>query len=175
MTNIYEFDFRHSWTIAVLDSLDQGILQIANELPDGLDQVEHIEEVVGIAFVALQGYISGAEADMHSAFSIPKQTSQRLRKENCPTVSGVPLIGAIWAAANYYKHHDQWPDWKPIGQRRETITTLARLGISKDTEFPCVKVHRAVTAHSGRLVQLLGLVTAWREMWISVLRDSELT
>ena len=174
MTHILEFDFRHSWVYETLQALDRGVEKLVNDRLDGLDLLEHVDDIVGLGFVALQTYIGGTEADLRAVFPPLATSSRDLRAKQCKEVSGVSCVEAIWAAANFYKHHDQWPDWRPTGSRKDTVNTLARLGIVESTEFPCVEVQRALQTDSTPLVGLLDLVSDWRENWLSHLRIAAL-
>jgi hypothetical protein len=113
-----EFDFRHSWTLETLEALDRGIEKLSANYDDGLDLLEHAEELVGLGFVALQGYVSGTQANLRTVFPAFAISNEDLRAQHCQTTSGVTHIEAIWAAGNYYKHHDEWPDWTPVAARR---------------------------------------------------------
>jgi len=174
MAHIREFDFRHSWTFETLQTLDHGIQKLVADQLDGLDLLEHLEDVVGLAFVALQTYITGTEAHLRAVFPAATLNSRDVRSQNCDATSGVRYVEAIWAAGNYYKHHDQWPDWQPNGARAETIISLGKLGISEATEFPCVEVKKALNAETLPLADLLAVVSDWREAWLSHLRTAAL-
>jgi hypothetical protein len=163
-------DFRYGWTFETLDALDRGLAKLSADYQDGLDLLEHAEELVGLAFVALQGYVSGSTADLRAFAPTLAITNEDLRARNCPVTSGVTHIEAIWATGNYYKHHDEWPDWTPAAARRNTILTLESLGISAATEFPCVETMKALHGCWVPLPRLLQSASEWREAWLSELR-----
>jgi hypothetical protein len=173
MTDIREFDFRYNWTCDVLTALDRAIDGIDPDA-DGLDQLETGESIIGIGFIALQTYIAGATADVAAVFRGCCRKAYDLRAMESPSVarSGVRVVEAIWAAANYAKHHDEWPDWQPHGPREPTIQTLGLLGISKSTEFPCVEVLELLPPPGEHhLLPLLESVSGWREALFTAMRS----
>jgi hypothetical protein len=162
-------DFRYSWTLETLEALDRGLSKLSADQQDGLDLLEHAEELVGLAFVALQGYVSATTADLRDLSPTLALTNEDLRARNSPAASGVTHIEAIWAAGNYYKHHDEWPDWTPVAARRNTILTLGSLGISSATEFRCVETMKALHGSWVPLPRLLQSASEWRDAWVSEL------
>ncbi|MEW6252270.1 MAG: hypothetical protein AB1716_16650 [Planctomycetota bacterium] len=80
-------------------------------------------------------------------------------------------VESIWAAANYFKHHDEWQNWEKDA-RKDTLRMLKTLGISKETEFPCVEVLRLLQGDDWRLSELLDVARKWRESWFSDLHGA---
>jgi hypothetical protein len=173
LVDLREFDFRYSWTRETLEALDRGMEKLSSQHDDGLNLLEHAEDLVGLGFVALQGYVSSTQTTLRTVFPPLDISNKRIRAKNCQPcqrAAGVTQIEAIWATANYYKHHDEWPNWKPEGQRRPTIVTLGKLGISETTEFPCVDSMKLLHGDWAPLVSILDVASAWREAWLSELR-----
>ncbi len=167
-THILEFDFRYSWIQEVLRGLDHAIE--SRDRFDGMDQMETGEAILGIGFIALQAYIAGTVSDLKEIFS-PTEKPHDLRAMS-PLVGStcVPLVEAIWAVANYYKHHDEWPDWQPKGPRAPTIDTLKNLGVDESTEFPCIEIIKLLLSPHWHLLPLMEAVSAWREELLEVMR-----
>ncbi|MEP7367453.1 MAG: hypothetical protein ABI972_29690 [Acidobacteriota bacterium] len=166
--HIREMDFRQSWTTEVMHALDGGIERCTSGTPDGLDGLEHAEEIVGLAFVALQTYVAATEADLQVVF--PTLTAHKaFRQRHSAEISGVTYVEAICAAANFYKHREE-----PGGCRASTINPLTMLGITQSTEFPCVGVHKLMSAGSYKLAHLAQVVFSWRQQWLSQLREEAL-
>ena len=172
-TDFREFDLRYPWTRDVLGALDQVLEQLTSRYDDGLDILECADETIGIGCVALQTYIGNALKALREVFAhAPSVTI--LRQQWCPVVgnSGCGVVDVVWACANYYKHHDEWPNWNSEGHRKETIDVLAKVGISESTNFRCVDVLRSIQGDNVRLTDLLVTLSAWRKSWIAELRRS---
>jgi hypothetical protein len=168
---IEEFDGRYAWTREAIAALENGLEQLPNDHDDGLDLLEYAEELVGLSFVTLQVYVSGTTTTLGKMFpDRPESVAEGLRSRNCPSVLGVPFVEGIWATGDYYKHHDEWPDWTPVKNKsKNTILTLGKLGITARTEFPCVETLKVLQGGWGRLVGLLEVASAWREASFSEL------
>jgi hypothetical protein len=166
----YVSDLRYDSTKEVLDSVARALKSLPEGKPewfDGLFILEHAEELVGVAFAAAQVYLN-------SALSVlSKATGRKLDKkfrtpllqhgEVLDLFPSVCKIEVIYAAANYWKHHDEWENWKPNGRNRDTIETLAKVEVNDETEFPC---NRIATLLGGEdysdLNWLLEAVSVWR-------------
>ena len=169
MTHWREWDVRHSWTFAALQALDDGIEKLLAEQPDGWDIVEELEEVVGLAFVALQNYITRTEEDLITVHGAAGSSRQDIRSQHCALTSENIVRPGDMGGANYYKHHEEWPsDWKLPGRHAESSRSLMKLGISNATESPCIELKKALNADT--LIDLLSVVSNWREKWFSQLR-----
>ena len=161
--NIDEFDWHYAFTRRILAAVDAEIRAVADSWPDCLDEYEHQEELAGIAFVALQRYISGTLASFRRVFPTQTETDYELRGQDCPSVAGVTVVEGIWTAANYWKHHDEWPDWKAEARRKPTIHTLTKLGVTAGTELPCLSLLQMLAGDNpGALSRLLEISSSWR-------------
>jgi hypothetical protein len=162
--NIHQIDWQQSFTRQILKAVDDGLQAVAANCQDGLDQAEHSEELAGIGFVALQRYVVSADVSFRLAFDTVSEMDHELRGGDCPSIHGVSIVEAIWASANYWKHHEAWPDWEPVGPRKHTIRTLAALGVSRETEFPCLMLLKRLSGDcSNALSTLLDAASGWRE------------
>ncbi|MGH7179592.1 MAG: hypothetical protein ACREJC_19610 [Tepidisphaeraceae bacterium] len=170
--HIREIDWRHSWISQTLDALDQGLASLRADFSDGIDLLEHAETLVGLGYVAIQVYIRGASEDLASLFpSCPKVTVLRSSESAVVNDANLTHIESIWAAANYFKHHEEWRDWERDA-RKDTLSALKKLGISAKTEFPCAKVLQRLQGDDWQLASLLDVAKSWRESWLLKLRDS---
>jgi hypothetical protein len=172
--NWREFDFRHDWISLTLHALKSGfeiIRERAKEETwfDGIWQLEHRENIVGIAFVAAQAYMLGTVEDINKIRA--GKGNPPVGKINCysddpnPLPSGRSRILLINAIANYYKHHDEWDAWPT----NLTVNTLADVGIVENTEFPCYEAATKLwdADDTENLENLLSIITEWREHIIS--------
>jgi|GEM_PF-5348893 len=137
-----------------------------------MDQLETAETILGIGYITLQTYIAGAIADLKAVFPFcqkpPELMAMSLMLGNTQTT----VIEAVWCLANYFKHHDEWPDWKAKGPRR-TIETLNRLGINEETEFPCIELMKVLASDQWRFLPLMQSCSDWRESLFAALRRQQ--
>jgi len=168
-----EIDWRHSWISRVLAALDRALVGLEAEFDDGLDLLERAESLVGLGYVAIQVYIHGAAADLAKLFPGRCPVPRKLRSSKSPLANNadVTCVECIWAAANYFKHHDAWHNWE-ADCHRGTLSALKRLGISKKTAFPCVEVLRRLQGDDWRLAPLLHVARSWRKSWLMKLKDA---
>jgi len=122
--NIWEeFDFKRSWTEAVLDALTsaaKGVDLAASH--DPLDVVEMFEEMVGLGFVAMQTYITRS-GELFARLALPGKAYLLHRDirftSSLRMVPGETAVSVVWGMANFYKHHDEWPRcWGIFGDTR---------------------------------------------------------
>jgi hypothetical protein len=149
--------------------LETGLLSIeergkAEEWFDGLWQLEHSESLFGIAFVSAQTYIFGTVQDINKIRRGSGKPSLDKTKyyadETKPFLSETSRIMLINSIANYYKHHDEWEVW-PVNL---TTKTLADVGITDHTEFPCYKAATTLWGEKEcqKLGNLLRIISEWR-------------
>jgi len=167
MGSIYAFDLRRDSTKEVLDAVTRSLKSLPEDKPqwfDGLFILEHAEELVGVAFVAAQVYLSGTVSDLSKVAGQELHKSDLLHRGDVvdvfPSVCKVEILDA---GANYWKHHEEWEDWKPNRWNRRTIEILAKVKVDRETEFPC---HTIATLLGGDdytdLDWLMETVSVWR-------------
>jgi hypothetical protein len=179
--HIREMDFRKEWLGELFRALKTGIGAISLKLDevewfDGINAEEYSESILGIAFVAAQTYIAGTVSDLKEMVDRPNEIikwrllslDKRVIKDNVNTLQ------LIDATANYFKHHDEWPDWQVTSRNRDTISTLNRCGITKDTEFPCYSAATLLWPEEelGNFELLLDILVSWRNNVITKQRFS---
>lgn len=180
MLNMYPFGAHDSLTRLVLSALDQGINKL-NTFEDAGDALEHAEELAGLAFLALQQHIRASSSVLRRCYPDLKASDSELRQKNCDSISGTTYVEGVWAAGNYFKHHDEWPDWSPEGSRAYTITVLAKLEITQATCEPCFELAMRLQGgleirRQGRslpLTKLLPPIVRWRDAWLSELESGK--
>ena len=179
MNIILGVDFRYNWLATILEGLAGSFGEIRrlseeHDWFDGLWQLEYAEPIVGMAFVATQAYLIGVVADISRAKGkLGKQLQQFVNDEKIGFYSDDPLpIGSnqsrvliIHAAANYYKHHDEWGGWST----NKTARQLEAAGIQEHTEFPCLVAAEMLFGNTnfGRLNTLLVIASEWRSYVIN--------
>ena len=165
--NIYAIDWRIEPLHDVVVGIETGLTTIRERLEeqngDGITAREHAEMLLGVAFVAAQAYVLGAWTDLNR---IRKGFAKApISKIDCyasdwiKVQAGITRIHVINATANYFKHHDEWTAWP----QNETARILAAIGITEDTEFPCIHVAEILCGPTWRLIVLHQIVKEWRE------------
>lgn len=182
--NLAEMDFRHAWISVTLRALKSGFkitdkIAKANPWFDGTWQLEHAENILGIAFVTAQTYILGTVEDLnmirkHSGKSRidKRQYYSCFPKLLSNKISPILLINSI---ANYYKHRDEWTEggwaqeWAILPQNKETVKTLKQVGIGSATEFPCYVAATKLWGAKNieNLECLLEIISEWRKHVLS--------
>jgi hypothetical protein len=170
MTSIYEVDWRYSPTEQVLSAISVGLNEVATKVvPVDIDEaLEQWESLLGIAFVMAQTYITGTVSDVNKITrSSPPLKKVDLLKKFSRLISGTKVTGALLidAIANYYKHHDEWPDWSPVGARKSTIEVLNEVGIHEHDSHPCRKAANMLLTppDSFDLKPLFSIIVDWRK------------
>ena len=172
--NVHEIDFRYSWTSSIFQSLEAGFSAIReiekeDEWFDAGWQLEHIESLLGIAFVSAQTYILGTVQDINAirkySGKLPLDKIKYYAEDMKPLPDGTSRIILIDSIANYYKHHDEWGTWPT----NSTTKTLSAVGIMNKIEFSCYKA--AITLWDERecekLGNLLSIISEWRKYILS--------
>jgi len=174
--HIREMDFRRQWLKELFNGLKTAIQEIVLELDevdwyDGLHAKEDSESVFGIAFVAAQIYITGTVSDLKEMVNCPKEIykGSLLALDTRVIREGINAIQLIDAIANYFKHHDEWSDWRTTSKNKRTISMLNRSGITKDTEFPCYYAATLLWSEEeiGNFDNLLDILVCWRKNVLS--------
>jgi hypothetical protein len=178
--NIYEIDWRISSIRRIAVALSQGIDLVIRELElseesddpdsppfDPLDAAEHIENLLGIAFVTAQTYITGTVSDIpkltHSSSTPTKRQLLQVFSDVLPgcNITKMELCDAI---ANYWKHHEEGDGWSSTPMNKRTLDILNAMGIGEFENFPCQKVADILWPGGWRnLERLLELVSEWRQ------------
>lgn len=173
--NITEVDWRYSSIAEILTAVGTALENIKSTAMDGDmdgdEANEQTEGFLGIAFVAAQTYITGAIADARKLANSTDPTKRKALKDYSDLISGKGITKAELcnAVANYFKHHEEWPNWNPDPANRrekgtyETIETLKAVGITETTSYPCQEAAKVLWGFtSSDLEQLLSILKHWR-------------
>ncbi len=176
-----EIDHRMEPLHDVIVGINAGLAAIHKRLDteewfDGIWAREYAEPLLGLGFVAAQTYAVGTVSDLNSIrISRGKSKAENLKNYKCYTqdtfIKGdVTRLQLINAAANYFKHHDEWgarwPMEKPDGY---TTETLGKVGITEKTEFPCIDAVELLCGTSWELNVLPKILKEWRVHLFSTL------
>lgn len=173
-----EIDWRYSSTERVFQALSDGLKNVGCSL-DGAqdsyqvdDALDHTENLLGIAFVMAQTYIAGTVSDVNR---LPRAggelTKERLLKNYGERLDGsAPTKMELCdAAANCFKHHDEWGSSPATRRSQKTVSVLRAAGIQENDEFPCRKTADLLWANNdgSDLEPLLSLISDWRKAVIA--------
>ena len=181
--SIAEFDWYISSTQRILKTLAELLNEVDPELGAATEQyqiddaIDRAENVLGLAFVVAQVYITGTIAMLNrmSRLQTPINKFESLAAFGAPlegrATTDVQLADAI---ANFYKHHDEWHDMNKPGPHARTIKTLEGAGIDITDPYPCVQAGEILfpSTTPEYLARLLTMLTRWRERQIDATRKS---
>lgn len=142
----------------------------------GDEESDLVEDLLGAAFVVCQTQITAvtsralrlrARCKYPSRFTAYDDTKVGVRSlgESLPAMPGISKVEMIWALANYFKHHEEWPsnDWTKLDkQSRQTADVIQQAGLTPNSTGNL----RAAAAHLGnadfiRLEVFGDIVDAW--------------
>lgn len=133
---------------------DESVLCKDAESSGYYDQIEYL---TGFGLIALQTYLTETSASAglqkHETFDLGPKTA-----------SGVSKIRILNAAANFWKHREEWI-FKGGENRAEAVNTLfEEVGYSTGTDYPISGVlTELLTPLEVRFSNLLVSVRAWRD------------
>jgi len=117
-------DFDLDMLVEVLAVVDCQIALVENQIaqsedPDAFGLFNRMEGVVGLAFAACQQYLNSTYPQL------ARQGQKRWEMLDAPPrhSCGKALAAIADAAANYWKHHGEWPD-RHEARTREVIDAL---------------------------------------------------
>jgi len=177
---MHEIDWRFSSTKRIFQALSDGLKDVehdfskAHESFEIDDALKHTENLLGIAFVMAQAYITGTVSDANKLMrSGGKLTKEQLLKKHGGGLAGstVTKMELCDAIANYFKHHDEWNSWLGPGRHQNTVSILLAVGIKENDGFPCRKAADILWSNNdgSDLEPLLSLISNWRK---AVIADS---
>ena len=157
-------DFDLGLLVELLEVVDRQIARIEDEVsrspdPDGHGQFDRMEAVVGLGFVACQQYINA---------TYPQLASNKFEAiKHPPTLpSGRFAIELINAAANFWKHRDEWT--RPNNRDEERTRAVIDDVTSSTADYVMSNVlYELVRPQPLRFVWITNLLKRWRDLLIS--------
>ncbi|MFG0255364.1 MAG: hypothetical protein ACF787_09775 [Rhodopirellula sp. JB053] len=155
------FDFEINFVTDVLTLLDKK-LESLNELlesspdPDGMGIADDADYLSGMGFVACQQYMTSTSCYITGSKSFDLIDSGPLHS------SGVAITVLLNAAANYWKHRDEWDTGSltPIQQATaDTLGSAVEIDDYACHNFLC----ELTTTPDPKLVALIPYLEAWRD------------
>jgi hypothetical protein len=119
------------------------------------DLFDRAEGIVGMGFVACQWYLSTT----YGCLKIKKPDALKFGPTH---PSGLTIAQIINHAANYWKHHEEWPVGKKDKSAARTIAAISKLGI--DCERDCVLTCALASVSPSKEMQfapLIGFLENW--------------
>ncbi len=122
--------------------------------PDSMGLFDEGEYLSGMGFVACQRYL----ASTYGPHGVSKDIAMRLGPKHA---GGEPVVRIINAAANYWKHVDEW-DQQTLGARqKDTIRIIETVTDWED--YTCSNLLAYLTLPTGpRFEGLVPMLEAWR-------------
>ena len=187
--NLYEIDWRISSVRRIIDALSQGIAMVNHDLEmsetptdpsygtfDASFALEHIEDLLGIAFVTAQSYITGTVSDIPKLTKLKSRPTKRellqIFADRLPGY-GITTLELCDAIANYWKHHEEWEGLSVTDRNKRTIDTLNGVGIGEQDYFPCNSTANILwPREASNLEELIGLLSSWRQQVIEAYKPT---
>lgn len=173
MTTVNKCDWRIAYTRKIIITLSNAINEIYKQTDfDGEEYLidekrEIVDNLIGMAFIVAQLYVTGTIADAKlfakSTDQIGKAFLLRKYSELIPKTN-VTKMELCDAFANYYKHHEEWVRWSKNDKNQKTIEILLAVGLEEFGEVPLGKVIELLltTEHNFTLDPLISIIIDWR-------------
>ena len=160
-------DFDLDLLVDLLQVVDRQIEKNQDEIShtpdaDGLGHFDRLEGVIGLGFVACQQYINATYPQLGVNKS---EAIDRGPKHS----SGRPVIKVINAAANFWKHHDEWPDPDPNRRYHEERTRAVIDSLTPSfADYVLGNVlHELVQPQPLRFAHVILLLSQWRDGFVA--------
>src|ERR1700693_400523 len=165
--SIFDFDLEFlrdfaRFLDAHLEHLEEEALRVPD--PDGFGVYESAEYIVGLGFVACQAYLAATYGGLHVKKIEALKAGPGHR-------SGYTIAELVDHAANFWKHHEEWP-LNPHGPpQARTLAARAALDIDgNDYALTCV-LAAVVLPTRSRFHALLSHLEAWRDALASAVYE----
>lgn len=159
------FDFDLDFLVELLELIDGQLEKIHADAkkspdPDGDGIFDRGESAIGLGFVVCQQYINATYPQLRVS---DKLMALRAGPKHA---SGAYTAELINAAANFWKHHDEWP---PGGSKNEdrTRTVIESIGLSSRKSYVLSNVlYRIVQPQPSCFRSVVPLLIGWRDQLI---------
>jgi len=166
--SVYDPDLEHLSEIAAfLDSKLEELCaySVSSEEADAFGYFDQIEHFLGFGLTAFQTYLLDTA-------SCARRRKHETYKYGPKTTSGASKIQILNAAANYWKHREEWIF--DDGHRQAAVDKLFdEVGYSTGVDYPLSGVlTELLTPASVSFNSLLTLVTIWRDDMIADIKNT---
>lgn len=127
---------------------------------DGFGLYDWAEHIAGIGFAACQTYIAAT----YPVTRVAKVDALRL--DPLHSSSGRSVAAILNAAANFWKHHPEWPLEKGTARQDAVRAAFEDLGYAADGEYLLSGILTELTGGQARFKSILPLLRQWRDQLI---------
>lgn len=161
-------DFDLDLLVEILGVVDRQIAMIEVAIsrcpdPDGFGHLDRLEGIIGLGFVACQQYINATYGQL--AISKDEKRWQVVaspRLHSC----GRAFAEITDAAANYWKHHDEWPGAENKGHEARTREAIEALTPSTVDYVLSNILHDLARPKQPRFSSVIYELKLWRDLRI---------
>ena len=132
----------------------------SSEDADAFGLYDWAEHIAGIGFAACQTYLAAT----YPVTRVAKVDALRLGPLH--SSSGRSVAAILNAAANFWKHHPEWPLEKSKTRQDTVRAAFEDLGYAVDGEYPLSGILTELTGGQARFKPILPLLTQWRDQLI---------
>ena len=155
----YDLSFLQD-AVALVDShlirLDRAVE--ASPDPDTFGVFDEVEYITGFGFVACQAYATAVTCRSSPTKAEALSSGPKHR-------TGLPIAQIVNAAANFWKHSQEWSFDTPTSQAQRTLAVISGLGIDPRCSYPIANTfHELLTPHPARFASLLPFLKQWRDV-----------
>lgn len=149
----------------ILDVLDEQLDRFEDkcqsiEDADAFGMYDWTEHITGIGFAACQTYIAAT----YPVTRVAKVDALQLGPKHSP--SNRSIAATLNAAANFWKHHPEWPLEKNKTRQDAVRAAFEDLGYAVDGEYPLSGILTELTGGHARFKSILPLLVLWRDQLI---------
>lgn len=159
-SGVIDFDLQLFVDVATV--LDRHISVVSDrsidaDMADQMGLFDRAEHACGLGFVACQAYLASTYSDLGITKSVALTVGPDHRW-------GGKAVAIINAAANFWKHHDEWQLVPDHPGRRRTEQSFDSIGFPVNSEYPLSGVlTELVVPRETRLLSLVPALEAWRD------------
>ena len=145
----------------VTSPIDTRITEVeVHELADALGDLERLEHLVGLGFVACQAYLTSTLATL----SIGRDYRQAAFDAGPRHTSGLAVAAILNHGANYWKHHPEWEVEERSKRGQHARAALDSIGYPAESDYPLANVlYELVRPQPTSFAALIPQLEAWRD------------
>jgi len=139
-----------------LDSITQKSVKVLDA--DAFGFYDRAEHITGLGFVACQAYMAAT----YGFIRFPKKVALQVGPQHSP--SGRYIADVINHAANFWKHHSEWPLCRDESRQRAIRNAFNDVGFPVDTDYPLSGIlTELATPEDARFEVLANRLKLWRD------------
>lgn len=156
------FDLDLDLLAELLDAIDRQLDTVTRgwrnaEEADELGYFDRAEHITGFGFVACQAY-------MTATYGFLKISKLKALSVGPSHRTGHRVVELVNHAANYWKHHDEWPLDKSPGNQNRIKQAFDAVGFPVDVDYPLSGVLTELVAPKpASFAPLVQMLAIWRD------------